>query len=290
MITLVVETGAGLANANSYGSLESADAYWSLRSESRWADEKATVTLALSEQPTDGETFTIDGKEYTLEAALTESDGHIHIGASVTETQRNIVRAINRGDGAGTRYAAATTEHPSVSAAEFADNECVLTAKEGGEAGNLLAVSETFDSVVNRFSATTMSGGVDTKKQALVEGTQALDLLYHSRWKGLRKKESQALDFPRTGLTDRDGFYISESSIPLRLQEACFEMALRNIISEDGLIPDNAEHGIAAESVRVGPISESIKYIGSKPSGTLFKKVDRLLADLVEENTRMERG
>ncbi len=65
-----------------------------------------------------GNTVTINGKVYTAETVLTNVDGHFLIGASDYDTINNFAAAVVLGAGAGTLYAAATTAHPDVTAAQ----------------------------------------------------------------------------------------------------------------------------------------------------------------------------
>jgi hypothetical protein len=117
----------------------------------------AVGTLTVAIQPTDGDTFTIDGKVYTLQTTLTNVDGNIQIGAAVANTQANILAAINLTGTPGTDYAATMTLHPTVYAAEaWIGNDLAITAKAAGTAGNALATTETFTSGSNVFDAATL--------------------------------------------------------------------------------------------------------------------------------------
>jgi uncharacterized protein len=88
---------------------------------------------------------------------LTNTDGRIAIGNDVAATQANIVAAINLSGTAGTQYAAAMTQHPTVAAANaFAGNNLVLTAKTPGTTGNGIATTESFTAGTNVFDAATL--------------------------------------------------------------------------------------------------------------------------------------
>jgi hypothetical protein len=122
---------------------------------------QATGTLTLVANVTDGDTVTIGGKVYTFEAALTNVDGHVDIGATASDTLDNLIAAINLGAGSGTAYAAATTLHPSVRAAAGAGDTMVVTAKVAvGAAGNSIATTETLTNAGNVWAAATLTGGV----------------------------------------------------------------------------------------------------------------------------------
>jgi hypothetical protein len=119
---------------------------------------QAKGTLTLGAQPTAGDTLTIGSKTYLFQAngSLTNVDGHIEIGSSLPSTQTNVRNAINRTGTPGTGYAAAMTKHPSVTLGAFSANAAVVTANEGGTAGNSLASTSTFTSGANHFDAATL--------------------------------------------------------------------------------------------------------------------------------------
>lgn len=109
---------------------------------------KAAGTLTLATQPTAGDTMAIGGKVYTFVAAGTANrDGEIELGEDLAATKPIVVDAINGDD-------EVNTAHPLVTAADFATNDCVLTAIAGGTEGNAIATLETFNAVDNIFDAT----------------------------------------------------------------------------------------------------------------------------------------
>jgi len=116
----------------------------------------AQGTLSLPINPSNGDTFTIDSKVYTMQDTLTDVDGNIKIGASASETQGNIKAAINLEAGAGTKYAASMTLHPTVSCGSWSSDDAVMTAKTKGSAGNSIATTDTFTAEQNQFDAATL--------------------------------------------------------------------------------------------------------------------------------------
>jgi hypothetical protein len=119
---------------------------------------KAQGTLTVDTQPTSGNTMTIGSKTYTfVPNGTATADGEISIGADVAAAKVNIVAAINGTDGIN----AANTQ---VTAADFATNDCVLTALVGGTAGNSIVTPETFTAETNIFDVGTLgttAAGVD---------------------------------------------------------------------------------------------------------------------------------
>jgi hypothetical protein len=117
---------------------------------------KAQVTLTMDVKPIDGDTYTIDTKVYTFEDTLTNVDGNVAIGATLGDSQANLVSAITLTGTAGTDYALAMTAHPSVVVGAFAGDDAVITAKTAGVAGNSIATTETFTAGTNIFDAATL--------------------------------------------------------------------------------------------------------------------------------------
>lgn len=118
----------------------------------------ATGTLTASGNVSNGATVTIGSKVYTFQTSLTNSDGNVLIGGSASDSLDNLIAAINLAAGGGTTYAAATTIHPTVSAAAGSGDTLVATAKTAGTAGNSIATTETSASL--SWATATLIGGV----------------------------------------------------------------------------------------------------------------------------------
>jgi hypothetical protein len=94
----------------------------------------AQGTLTITDQVSADESFVIGSTTYTFKAVADEA-GEIAIGVDEATTKLNIVAAINGTD-------LINTAHPSVSAAAFSGDNCVITALVGGTAGNLITFTE----------------------------------------------------------------------------------------------------------------------------------------------------
>jgi hypothetical protein len=90
-------------------------------------------------------------KVYTFRALVDwDVDGEIAIGATLAETQANIVAAINGTDGVN-------TPHTQVIIEAFNDEEkAVITAIVPGTTGDTIATTETFTPVTDVFDAATL--------------------------------------------------------------------------------------------------------------------------------------
>lgn len=128
----------------------------------------ATGVLTATGNPSNSDTLTIGGKTYTFQTTLTNVNGNVLIGATASDSLDNLIAAINLGAGSGTTYAAATTVHPTVSAAAGSGDTVNLTAKTAGTAGNSIATTEGSSNLA--FGAATLTGGVAHAYLASEEG------------------------------------------------------------------------------------------------------------------------
>lgn len=122
------------------------------------AGSNAEQTLTLTANAGNGETVTIGAKTYTFETVLTNVDGNVFIGATMSDTLDNLRAAMNLDPaGSGTLYAAATVVHPTARSVRGAGNTLVARAKTPGTGGNALATTETLAN--GSWGAATMATG-----------------------------------------------------------------------------------------------------------------------------------
>ncbi len=117
---------------------------------------KAQGTLTLDTQPSDLDTYTIDGKAYRFQTVLTDVDGNVAIGGSLAQAKLNLVAAMDLSGVAGTDYALSMTAHTTVDIAAFIADAAILTAKSPGPVGSAIATTETFFAGTNVFDAATL--------------------------------------------------------------------------------------------------------------------------------------
>lgn len=125
----------------------------------------------------------------------------------------------------------------------------VLDANPGSVTANtyaLLVDAEAYAltlPVVNSWS-----GATDPQKNAaLVQATRMMDAM---RWVGLRGSVAQPLQWPRTFVVDREGWFVSSSTIPTKIRDACCEFAIR-LIADDRAADSG---GLTPETLKVGSI------------------------------------
>jgi hypothetical protein len=163
------------------------------------------------------------------------------------------------------------------------------------EDGTGLATAESYISVAdastyhsNRGNAAWAALASDAvREQNLRKATDYMVQCYRSAWKGVRVGVVQALDWPRFNVySDEslvgamfvfDRFLIASNVVPVEVQRACAELALKASAGE--LNPD-LEQGVVSETV--GPISTT--YNVSTPQYKRFRAIDMMLHVLLESN------
>lgn len=154
------------------------------------------------------------------------------------------------------------------------------------EDGTGLATAESYISAADAVTyATNIYGASDTfvvasltvQEIALRRAAQTLDAIYSERWKGIRIKGGQGLDWPRSSIFDDDGFAVASNSVPQGVQRAQVELARRLNAGTDPL--SDEKRGGAVRRQTVGPIS--IEYMDRASAGVEIPVVERLLADFI---------
>lgn len=286
-MTLIVETGAGIQEANSNVTVEFVTAYltdrnratdWSAATsavkiasviaatdyielvfanrfrgsrEFNFTGRVATATVTFSGLPTDAETLQIGKIVYTFVAALSGVINEVLIGSDAAETASNLVDAISAlAAGEGSTFGAGTDVNRAV-VATLLGAVVTLTAAVEGTAGNYITLAGTPTNVV------------------LVAFSKGLDY------------GSQPLSFPRVGLYDESGNAVL--GMPLRVMQATAEYADRARVAI--LAPDptvDAQGGaIIRLREKVGPIETETEYeAGTNLRITLhpYPAADRLLS------------
>ena len=87
------------------------------------------------------------------------------------------------------------------------------------------------------------------KEKALKWATKLLD--QHVAWFGYKPDDDQALRWPRSGIYDRDGYWIDDDIIPEPIQRATAELAFALLKEDRTQAPDTK----GFDSIKVGPIA-----------------------------------
>lgn len=115
------------------------------------------------------------------------------------------------------------------------------------ENGTGMATAESYISVAdadtyhsNLGNATWAALTTTVKEQLLRKATNYMVQTYRSAWAGIRKNDTQSLDFPRYLVPKYDNgamySYYDENSVPKEVKDACCEFALK--ANTSSLAPD----------------------------------------------------
>lgn len=153
------------------------------------------------------------------------------------------------------------------------------------EDGTGLSTAESYISVANADAYFTDRGNTvwtalttQAKEQALRAATDYMASVYTGRWAGRRTTTTQALDWPRSFVVNKDapGYYGTSPSyypfnaVPTAVARACAELAVR--ASAGSLL---ADQGAQVTSETVGPIS--VTYADGARQSIAYKAVDGML-------------
>ncbi len=118
---------------------------------------KATQTLTITAQPSNGSTVTIGSFVYTFQL-IPAAPFDVKIDGTAKETTLiNLMRAINASGEDGYEYFSVTTAHTDVVASCPTDTTLLVTARVGGSAGNSIASTKTGTGI--SWGGTTLTGG-----------------------------------------------------------------------------------------------------------------------------------
>jgi hypothetical protein len=151
------------------------------------------------------------------------------------------------------------------------------------EDGSGLANAETYCTVAEADAYHTLRGNatwadldLDVKEALLRKAADYMLQAYRLRWQGYRVKTTQALDWPRQGVSLPDNFaygysYLSSTVVPVEVKNACAVLAWKS--NSLTLNPDSDR---VTSSESVGPVS--VTYDLSSPSAPIFNEVDAILS------------
>lgn len=121
----------------------------------------------------------------------------------------------------------------------------------------------------------------EEKEQAIRRATDYMMQVYRYRWAGTRVTTTQALDWPRSWVPQRDtvGFsyggmpYYAETVVPVEVQRACAELAFK--AASGDLAPDVER---LVKRVKIAAIEQ--EYESGAAPWTRFRSIDNMLAGL----------
>jgi hypothetical protein len=147
------------------------------------------------------------------------------------------------------------------------------TGKSDAESFITLAEASAYHA--DRGNAAWAALASDTlREQALRRATDYLEQVYGLKWKGERTKHTQALSWPRYDVC-ANGFDVDSDVVPVPVQRACAEMALKAAAGE--LAPDV---GRLAKREKVDVLE--VEYESGALPYVRYRAVDNLLAPYLE--------
>lgn len=135
----------------------------------------------------------------------------------------------------------------------------------GANTTSYLSVERADEIASERLHSSSWSGLSDPQKESALMFASRLFTSRVSVCAGEVTSSDQALTFPRTGLYNRNGTEIDSAIIPIDVEYAVFEWALRLIPSDSSVESDISLQGI--NKIKAGPVElgfkESIVNSGS---------------------------
>lgn len=149
-----------------------------------------------------------------------------------------------------------------------------LTVEDGTGLTNAdaYAAVATVDAYATARGWADWTGTTAVKEAAIREATVYLDQSYN--WKGAIVAETQALAWPREGVTDREGREVT--GLPQRVVDACCELARTQLSA--ALVTARTEGDIS--HVQAGSVSVTYRTGQRVSEAERFGWVNRLLAGL----------
>ena len=157
----------------------------------------------------------------------------------------------------------------------------VFTVEDGtgvADANSYITLADADQYVDNTSGDSTWTAPATdaNKEKALRLATQYVDAEYADQWKGTASADNQSLDWPRAGVTLRDGYGIDSDEIPQALKDAVCELAVDYLVNGT-LMADVSSPG-SVKRKQAGPVS--IEYFGADQVAWRRLTVN-LLSDLI---------
>ena len=138
----------------------------------------------------------------------------------------------------------------------------LVTTPGSASADSYASLAQALAYHAARGNAAWVEADDTAREPALRRGTAWLEATYRARWPGYRGNgRAQALDWPRYGVTDLDGWVVDPVSVPVEVINATCEAALRELSAPGSLSPDYVASEQVA-STTAGPVSVTFRATG----------------------------
>lgn len=156
-----------------------------------------------------------------------------------------------------------------------------LVATPGASNANAYDTAANADAYFADRGIDTWTGAAADKEEALIRGADYIDNFYHGRWLGLRTYETQSMDWPRSWVTDVDGYAIDQDEIPTRLKEANYEAAYLILIGSETLEP-TIDRRETRKRVKAGPVEVDTEYSAGSSRRKDYTQIHDKLKSLLQ--------
>ena len=123
--------------------------------------------------------------------------------------------------------------------------------------------------------------GTDAQKTSAIY--RAMRWVEAQPWKGYKYDYDQALEWPRSGVVDKNGYSVGEDEIPPQVVDVLCEAALIELASAGALRPALARGGRVKMQEVVGAVK--VEYESGAQTTTDYKVLSFLLKGLIKGNS-----
>jgi hypothetical protein len=123
----------------------------------------------------------------------------------------------------------------------------------------------------------TWTGDVALKEAAIRRATAFLSSSY--QWQGYKRQgRPQALAWPRVSVVDCEGWGVAFDAVPIEIQKATAEIALRELVTPGAMNPDFLASG-QVKREKVGQIE--VEYLNANTSAQSARPILLIVQDIV---------
>jgi hypothetical protein len=120
--------------------------------------------------------------------------------------------------------------------------------------------------------------GEDTLKEAAIRRATAF-LSNSYQWQGYKRQgRPQSLAWPRVDVVDREGWGVAFDAVPIEIQKATAEIALRELVSPGSMNPDF----LATDQVKREKVGQlEVEYLNANTSAQSARPVLLIVQDII---------
>jgi len=162
------------------------------------------------------------------------------------------------------------------------DGTGLSTANSYQTEANAVTRLEELQYLMGLSSAPTDS---DISDASLIAGAHYLDAVYGRRLAGIRANSDQALEFPRSSVPKdaEKEYYYDSDELPEPLLKAHALAAYYAEQDSANILPNQSGPGtIKRKSVKVGPITKDVEYIGGLSQYKKYTLIDSFMGQLLD--------